>query len=103
MASYEQTNFGIKNIWPKPTPQARSEPKKMQVVISWDKPIDIIPQIPKMFFGKHLNNSAYFIASDFVFEPYKSTIGQVDAEYIINDFFRVSYDHTLNIVSPYKK
>jgi len=100
-ATYEQVNFGIKGVWPKVTPQARSVPGKMQIVISWDRPLELIPQIPFMFFGKHLQNAAYVHCNEFVFEPKKPTIAQLDAEYQFGEGFKIKYDRELNIIAPF--
>lgn len=103
MASYEQTNLGIKGFWPQLLPGARKHPDKMQILVSWNKPFETVTQLPKIFMGKELNKVAYFNATEFVYEPRETTVGQVDAEYIFGDGFRTSFDQNLNIISPYKK
>jgi len=101
IATYEQANLGIKGFWPKPAPEARSQPGKMQVVVSWATPLQLALQLPKLFRGEHLENIKYIHAEEVRVEADRPVIGHVDADYIFGRSFTLRYDQELNIITPF--
>jgi diacylglycerol kinase family enzyme len=62
ISSYEQLNLGVSQPLPKPLPEARAEPGKMQVLISYLQPHEIASprSLFKLFRGQHLDKTDYF-------------------------------------------
>jgi len=100
---YEQSNLGIGGFWPLPTPEARSQPEKVEIVVTWCNPLEVVSQIPGLFRGKHMRNSAYFMASEMVVEYATPAVAEIDADFIVGTEFNFRYDRTVQVVAPYKK
>ncbi len=103
LSTYEQFNLGLKAFTFFPTPEARQEQGKMQVILSYETPFGMVKQIPKLKSGKHLDNFHYALAKEIRLKSAQPIIGHVDADFIIGDEFTIRYDQTINVISPFSQ
>ncbi|HHE67534.1 MAG TPA: hypothetical protein ENL33_00510 [Candidatus Parcubacteria bacterium] len=103
ISTYEQVNLGIK-LKPftfYPTPEARTEPGKMQVVLCSSTILDIVKQISRLWSGKHLQNLHYALVKEVKLTSPHPIIGHIDADFEIADQFTIKYDQTIKVISPF--
>ena len=98
VSCYEEVNFGFSFLNPRPSPEARAELDKFQVVAPYGRPLDIARQLPRVIAGKHLNQAAYFHAS--TLEVPSEKIIELDGEIILGQGFTIKSDGMVKIVSP---
>ncbi|MBI2662005.1 hypothetical protein HYX11_00930 [Candidatus Woesearchaeota archaeon] len=101
-AMYEQASLGLPWLTLCPSPEARSYAKKMQVIITFGEPLDVVRQIPHLFRGKKWGNNIYYSASELEIVLDKPGIAQLDAEYKLSNRFVLKYDTTLNFIAPFR-
>jgi diacylglycerol kinase family enzyme len=98
-ASYRQMNLGIRGLYPIPLPEAQGSPGKMQVVVTWLSPSEVITQIPALFRGKHMRRTKYYHAKDFRVSSRSPIPCIVDGDFIYGTDFRVKFDQDLKFIS----
>lgn len=99
IASYEQQNLGSVNFSATPSPEARQVPGKMQVVITYGRPTEIISQLPAVFLGKHLKKTYYAHVSELRLESEQVLVGEVDADFIYGKNIIVRPSQSVNFIS----
>ncbi|MBI2146810.1 hypothetical protein HYU22_05745 [Candidatus Woesearchaeota archaeon] len=99
IAAYEKSTLGLPFLAVQPTPEARQQPGMMQVVITHAKPLEIVLQIPALFAGMHLENTAYYHTSQLRIVGRKPMVAEVDADTIMGNELVATYDQTLKFVS----
>ncbi len=97
ISCYEEANLGLGPLNPKPSPEARAEPGKFQVVAPYGTPLQIALEFPKVLNGKHLSNAEYFFASTIQIQ---SRIAEIDGEIMMHNGFTLAYDGEVKIISP---
>ena len=103
IASYEQSNIGLPLIAPRPSPGARSVAGKMEVLLTYATPQEIVNSIPNIFAGKPIQNTHYYHARELRLESETPLIGEVDADFVFGQSFTVKYDQILKLISLKKE
>ncbi len=99
IASYEKSNVGLPYLTLQAAPEARQKPGMMQVVITYAAPMEIVLQIPHLFAGIHLDNTAYYHTSQLRVVGKRPIIAEVDADSILATEFIARHDQTLKFIS----
>ena len=99
VASYEQSNIGLPWLCPYPSPEAREIPEKMQVVIPYGQPLDIVTSIPNIFRSQHIKNTRYYHASELRLRSNTPLIGEVDADFIFGREIVIKSGQTVHCLS----
>lgn len=100
-ATYEQAYLGLPWFMPYPSPEARSCEGKMQVILTFGNPLDVVLLVPDLFRAKHPKNNSYYMASKLEVRLDQPGIAQLDAEYKFGDRFVLQHDKTLNFIAPF--
>ncbi len=96
LSCYEEANLGLGNLNPKPTPEARKEKGKFQVVVPYGNPFSIIPELHQVIAGKKLSKAVYNHIS--LLELPSEKFAQVDGELVLEKGFKVKYDGERKII-----
>ena len=96
ISCYEEVNLGLGRFNPRPSPEARTEEGKFQVVVPYGDPFAIIPDLPKLVAGKKLSQAKYKHVSSV---ELSEKFAQVDGELILENNFRVCYDGLRKLIT----
>lgn len=99
VASYEQSNIGLPWLCPHPAPEAREIPGKMQGLITYATPKEIVTSLPAIFRGRHIKNTSYYHATELRLQSATPLIGEVDADFIFGREMVVRYDQAIRCIS----
>jgi len=100
-AAYEYASIGIPTLTPCPSPGARSCEGKMEVILTFGEPLDVVLQLPRLFRGKQWTNNQYYMANELEVVLDTPGIAQLDGDYKLGNRFKLKYDQTLKVISPF--
>lgn len=98
IASYEDSTLGLPKVHITPAPEAREKKGKMQVVITYANPLEVVMQIPALFGGRHLEKTEYIHTSQLRVVGKKPIIAEVDADTVIAPELVVRYEKELKFI-----
>ena len=96
ISCYEEVNLGLGRLNPKPSPEARTEEGKLQVVVPYGNPFSIIPDLPKVIAGEKLSQAVYKHISSL---KLSEKFAQVDGELLLQKGFTVRYDGKRKVIT----
>jgi len=97
ISCYEEVNLGLGRFNPQPSPGARKEEGKFQVVVPYGNPFAMLKQFREVINGEKLTNAVYKYISELELPAEK--FAQVDGEPILADGFKVCYDGVTDIIT----
>ena len=96
LSCYEETNFGLPFLNPKPTPGAREVEGKLQIVAPYGTAEGVKKQLLKVCLGREMSNTLYKHVTS-VDAPDQDII-EVDGEIIICNGFHARYDGEVKVL-----